>query len=101
MQRPCIVCGVLVPRGSRCRKHRIVSPSSRAWHQPGAARVRANLLAQAACRICGSTDRLELHHVIPARQGGATTPGNLAVLCHAHHLAVERGETSLVEGETR
>jgi len=47
------------------------------------------MLAQGACRICGSTDRLELHHRVPARENGPTTPTNLAVLCHDCHLAVE------------
>lgn len=57
--------------------------------------MRANLLAQGACRICGSTDRLELHHLVPAREGGPTVPANLAVLCHDHHLAIEGGEIAL------
>jgi hypothetical protein len=36
---------------------------------------------------------------VPARDGGPTTPANLAVLCHDHHLAVERGEVSLLDLE--
>jgi 5-methylcytosine-specific restriction endonuclease McrA len=80
------------------------SPSNRAWHRPGAARLRASLLGPGACcRICGSTDRLEPHHIVPARAGGPTTAVNLAVLCNDHHLAVERGEISLgaLEAEKR
>lgn len=34
-----------------------------------------------ACVECGSTDELELDHVIPFSRGGACTPGNLVTLC--------------------
>jgi 5-methylcytosine-specific restriction endonuclease McrA len=85
----CTVCRRRIPKGSRCTRHAIRSPSNRAWHRPGAARVRANLLAQGCCRICGSTQDLEVHHVISAADGGPTTPENLVVLCHDHHLEAE------------
>jgi 5-methylcytosine-specific restriction endonuclease McrA len=85
----CVVCRQRIARGSRCSKHAIRSPSNRAWHRPGAARVRANLLAQGCCRVCGSTRDLEVHHVVSAAEGGPTTPDNLVVLCRDHHLEVE------------
>jgi 5-methylcytosine-specific restriction endonuclease McrA len=88
----CTVCRRRIPKGSRCSRHRTVSPSSRAWHQPGAAKVRKQLLANptAGCAVCGRTSSLELHHVIPARDNGPTVPKNLVVLCHEHHLETEK-----------
>jgi 5-methylcytosine-specific restriction endonuclease McrA len=86
----CTVCRVRIPKGSRCARHAIRSPSNRTWHRPGAARIKANLLAQGCCAICGSTEGLEVHHVIPARDGGPTTTENLVVLCHDHHIEAER-----------
>jgi 5-methylcytosine-specific restriction endonuclease McrA len=86
----CTVCRVRIAKGSRCSRHRTVSPSSRAWHRPGAARVRASLLGPGACcRVCGSTRDLEVHHVIAAAEGGSTKPENLVVLCREHHLVAE------------
>jgi 5-methylcytosine-specific restriction endonuclease McrA len=47
------------------------------------------------CVICGAHDDLELHHIEPAREGGATRPENLAVLCARHHRDIESGQLSL------
>jgi hypothetical protein len=93
----CTICRRRIPKGSRCAKHAVRSPSNRAWHAPGAARLRKQLLSSpnAGCAICGATSNLELHHVVPAREGRPTTLENLVVLCGDHHEAVERGEISL------
>jgi 5-methylcytosine-specific restriction endonuclease McrA len=87
----CTICRRRIPRGSRCSRHRTISPSSRAWHEPGAPKVRKQLLSSpgAGCAVCGATADLEVHHVTPAADGGATTPGNLVVLCRRHHLEAE------------
>jgi HNH endonuclease len=37
------------------------------------------------CVVCGSTDRLSVHHVVPARLGGGDGMDNLATLCVLHH----------------
>jgi 5-methylcytosine-specific restriction endonuclease McrA len=68
-----------------------MSASSRAWHERGAARLRRQLLSSpaAGCAVCGSTDQLEVHHIVAARDGGPTTPDNLVVLCRRHHLEAE------------
>jgi hypothetical protein len=99
----CTVCRVRITKGSRCARHAVRSPSNRAWHQPGAAKVRNQLLSSpgAGCAVCGATADLEVHHVVAARDGGLTTPTNLLVLCHDHHLAVERGEVSLASRTQR
>jgi 5-methylcytosine-specific restriction endonuclease McrA len=88
----CTVCRRRIPRGSRCSKHRTVSPSSKAWHEPGAARTRQKVLARdGACFFCGTDERLQVHHIIPAAEGGATEPGNLTVLCEDCHREAEGG----------
>jgi 5-methylcytosine-specific restriction endonuclease McrA len=86
----CTICRTRIPRGSRCSRHRTVSPSSRSWHQPGAARLRAQLTGPGACcQRCGGHDRLEVHHVIAAADRGPATLENLVVLCHYCHLKAE------------
>lgn len=92
----CTVCRQRIPRGSRCKRHAIVSPSSRSWR--GKAKVRAAVLARdQGCVVCGSRDRLEVHHLDPAAAGGETVPNRLVALCRAHHLAVEKGEITVTD----
>jgi 5-methylcytosine-specific restriction endonuclease McrA len=38
-----------------------------------------------ACVVCGRTDRLSVHHLVPARLGGDDSMDNLATLCVLHH----------------
>ena len=54
---------------------------------------RAVLARDRKCVIdsCQSSYRLQTHHVIPTRDGGANTADNLATLCwYHHHIAVHR-----------
>jgi 5-methylcytosine-specific restriction endonuclease McrA len=37
---------------------------------------------------CDSTNRLQIHHVIPWHQGGTTDPDNLITLCWYHHQII-------------
>lgn len=87
----CTVCRARIAKGSRCARHAVRSPSNRAWHQPGAAKVRKQLLSSpgAGCAVCGSTSNLEIHHKVAAADGGPTTVENLMVVCHRHHLELE------------
>lgn len=39
------------------------------------------------CAHCGSTERLEIDHIVPRSRGGDTRPNNLQVLCHACNMA--------------
>jgi 5-methylcytosine-specific restriction endonuclease McrA len=92
----CVVCRRRIPRGSRCKRHAVKSPSNRAWHQPGASKLRKSMLSPSnGCVICGNHEDLQLHHIEPARDGGGTEPKNLAVLCARHHRDVESGQLSL------
>lgn len=34
------------------------------------------------CKHCGSTENLEIDHIVPISKGGKSTPDNLQVLCH-------------------
>jgi hypothetical protein len=40
------------------------------------------------CAICGSTDRVEMHHITPRAKGGQNNISNLLPLCHRHHQAM-------------
>lgn len=40
------------------------------------------------CSICGSAERLEWHHMIPAVLGGTAEPENMICLCHDCHQDV-------------
>lgn len=51
--------------------------SSFAWHHK-----------KERCANCGSTERLEWHHMIPAVLGGTAEPENMICLCHDCHQDV-------------
>ena len=42
------------------------------------------------CGCCGSTNKLELHHIIPMANGGTDDYFNLLYLCHDCHKKVHR-----------
>ncbi|MGZ4172657.1 MAG: HNH endonuclease [Solirubrobacteraceae bacterium] len=88
----CTVCRARIAKGSRCTEHRTVSPSNRSWHAPGALLVRQAVLERDGhrCTKCGSTDRLQVHHIVSARDGGPVTLENLVTLCHDHHVKAEK-----------
>jgi len=48
-------------------------------------------LYQGKCAICGFEDIIEVHHIIPLRQGGSNTPQNTIVLCPNHHTMLHLG----------
>ena len=48
------------------------------------------------CQCCGSTDRVEGHHIIDYHFGGAADADNIITLCHACHMAAHRGEIDIV-----
>ena len=37
------------------------------------------------CKECGSTTRLNVHHILPVSRGGQTVSWNLKTLCHSCH----------------
>jgi 5-methylcytosine-specific restriction endonuclease McrA len=38
-----------------------------------------------ACVVCGRSDRLSVHHVVPARLGGDDPMDNVVTVCVLHH----------------
>ena len=60
---------------------------------------RALLSRDRMCQFpgCGRTGHLVTHHIRHWAEGGETEPGNLILLCRAHHWAVHEGGC-LVEG---
>ena len=47
-----------------------------------------------ACLICGARTNLELHHVVPVANGGATTANNLRTLCVRCHRGQQGQHTT-------
>jgi 5-methylcytosine-specific restriction endonuclease McrA len=53
------------------------------------------------CQVCGSTEDLEAHHLIPVADGGAHEAGNLEVRCRAATpKRIDRGPERIVDGST-
>lgn len=56
------------------------------------------------CVVCGTTQRLSVHHVVAAVDGGRDTLDNLVTLCATHHSradAARRSQTAAVEKPRR
>lgn len=95
-------CGTITTTG-RCDRHQ-----RKAWQNPSAntrtltgrqrTTIRARQLRrEPACRVCGSTEDLEVDHIIPvASAGAALSDENLQTLCGTHHR-----EKSALERRTR
>jgi len=51
------------------------------------------------CAVCGSPDRLCIHHYIPRGRGGRNHPHNLIVLCFECHLTIhgDRGRDARMD----
>jgi len=89
-QRPCLTCGVLIRSGSYRRAHRPSRQTPGRGSGARAAAFRRATLAKTGgrCALCGSTDRVEAHHVIDLRDGGLDdAEANGQPLCFAHHRA--------------
>lgn len=44
--------------------------------------------AKAKCAKCGSTEDLDVHHIIDLSRGGTNDPTNLVIVCKACHDAI-------------
>ena len=99
--RRCARCGAVVPARTRCPCRPAwegsTNPGSTSrWRKLRAAKLRTNPICQHdGCRRPG----VEVDHVQPLSQGGDRWDwGNLASLCHEHHIAksvidAQRGRT--------
>ena len=84
MNRPCLACGRLTARPTRCalcekahqaeRNHRAGYRRTRQWQEAS----RAQRAAVPYCQSCGATDDLTADHVIPR-----SLDGGLITLCRA------------------
>lgn len=50
---------------------------------------RAAIKAAPFCAVCGTSKRLQVHHITPRRKGGGQEPSNLIPLCVGHHKTIE------------
>ena len=48
------------------------------------------------CRVCGSTERLSVHHLVYRSRGGDHSTGNLVCLCASCHGRVHAGTMRLL-----
>ncbi len=46
---------------------------------------------EAKCQVCGMEDIVEVHHIIPKRNGGSDSAENLLILCPNHHTMLHYG----------
>lgn len=61
------------------------------WSSSGIVRVMAEHNLGKVCYNCGSTENVELHHIVPLKCGGTNSISNIAVLCHRCHMAAHHG----------
>ena len=54
------------------------------WVTPTVSRYSTKAVLD-ACSVCGSTHKLEAHHIVHQADGGNDSPGNLACLCATCH----------------
>ena len=95
-RRPCLGPGpwhLSEPGQSRCRAHgggREPFASAKASYSRMPQPVRLTVLERDGyrCTKCGSTERLEVDHIVPVSRGGAHTVANGRTLCRRHHLEV-------------
>jgi len=66
---------MLMPQTERASRHIPQDVKNQVWHQD-----------QGSCRECGDNNYLEFDHVIPFSKGGASTVGNLQLLCRKCNL---------------
>ena len=56
--------------------------------------------ANYTCEICGDTENIDAHHIIPQDQGGPNTQKNLICLCRKCHQQVHKG-VYVIDPDTR
>lgn len=88
--RPCLTCGQPTTNGSRCKAHTPTWEQRRGTDRNTWQRTRAYILERDdyQCTNCGSTHRLEVHHITPIAAGGRDQPVNLTTLCHDCHTRI-------------
>ena len=72
------------PESQSCASGRAISAGVRrqVWQRDGG---RCSYADPQTGRRCNSTHRIEIDHIVPHALGGGADPGNLRLLCGAHH----------------
>ena len=76
--------GAATPAAKPCASGRAISAGVRqqVWQRDGG---RCSYADPQTGRRCNSTHLIEIDHIVPHALGGAADPGNLRLLCGAHH----------------
>ena len=51
------------------------------------------------CVNCGSTENVDMHHIVPLSQGGSNALGNLVYLCKACHIKAHGADIGKYTGK--
>jgi predicted HNH restriction endonuclease len=85
MRRPCIDCGKVIERGSRCRR---CEARRRGTTTEQAAYLRRVLASTGGrCARCGSGQDVEAHHLEPLGEGGDRRGLGIPLCQDCHRLA--------------
>ncbi|GHV10554.1 hypothetical protein FACS1894219_00200 [Clostridia bacterium] len=49
------------------------------------------------CQICGSTEKVEGHHIVDFQYGGVPDKDNILTLCDEHHKKVHAGKITIAK----
>ncbi len=71
---------------------RTYGPYDLAWKQ-----LSHEMCKKGICHRCGSKDKLQVHHIIPVKNGGTRENKNLVVLCSSCHKIVEHQQKLLFD----
>ena len=76
--------GAATPTAKSCASGRAISAGvrRRVWQRDGG---RCSYVDPQTGRRCNSTHLIEIDHIVPHALGGGADPGNLRLLCGAHH----------------
>ena len=76
--------GAATPAAKSCASGRAISAGVRrqVWQRDGG---RCSYVDPQTGRRCNSTHLIEIDHIVPHALGGGADPGNLRLLCGAHH----------------
>ena len=76
--------GAATPAAQSCASGRAISAGVRrhVWQRDGG---RCSYIDPQTGRRCNSTHLIEIDHIVPHALGGGADPGNLRLLCGAHH----------------
>ena len=76
--------GAATPAAKSCASGRAISAGVRrqVWQRDGG---RCSYVDPQTGRRCNSTHLIEIDHIVPHALGGGADPGNLKLLCGAHH----------------